>query len=178
VGEFYSNLSSAPFNKEGIQTDLKAEQQTLFLEFMNEQNGVLHIHDEELGTATESIFKKFPKITFILAHCGYKTPERLRELFTKHKNLYAEMSLVSNRHFGPFRSEPLVTISPSAAWLSLMKEFSSRLLVGSDIGATWDRMSYLGEIISDYRKILGKLPVNDAEKIAHKNFKLLFDQKN
>ena len=48
-----------------------------FLSLLNEKTAVLHIHDEKISASSEEIFRKFPKIKFILSHCGYQRPERL-----------------------------------------------------------------------------------------------------
>ena len=178
VGEFYVSLSSAPFNRKGIELDLLDPKQDKFLSILNSTGAVLHFHDERVAKSTEIIFQKYPRIKFILAHCGYLSAVRLRELFKQNDNLFADLSLISNNHFARFKSNPPIAINPSAEWKNLMIEFSSRLMVGSDIGATWKRMSRLPDVIEDYRKILGTLPKEAAEAIAYKNFERLFTIKN
>jgi hypothetical protein len=177
VGEFYVSLSSAPFNRKGIELDLLSPEQNKFLSVLNSTGAVLHFHDERVAKSTEIVFQKYSGIKFILAHCGYLSPSRLRELFEQNDNLFADLSLISNNHFARFRSNPPITIKPSEEWKKLMIDFSSRLMVGSDIGATWKRMSYLPDVIKDYRKILGNLPKEAAEAIAYRNFERLFTNK-
>jgi len=174
VGEFYASLSSAPFNRMGIEIDLTEPAQEKFLSTLNEKTAVLHIHDEKISESTQKIFGKYPGIKFILSHCGYQQPARLRGLLRKHSNLFADLSLISNNHFGPFKFSPLISIRPSTDWKQLLIKFSTRFLVGSDIGANWNRMQLLPEIIYDFRRLLGNLPIQTAEQIAYKNFDRLF----
>lgn len=174
VGEFYASLSSAPFNRMGIEIDLTDATQKDFLSILNEKASVLHIHDEKISENTQEIFKNYPEIKFILSHCGYQQPARLRELLEAHANLFADLSLISNNHFGPFKFSPLLSIKPSTAWKQILIQYSTRFLVGSDIGANWDRMQLLPKIINDYRRLLGDLPIKTAEQIAYKNFNRIF----
>ncbi len=174
VGEFYVNLSFAPFNRSGIQTDLAASEQQSFLKKVNELGEILHIHDEVVGTATQNAFRNFPDIRFVLAHSGYLKPDRLRKLLLENNNLYADLSLISNRHFGPFNKAPPVALNPSEKWKSLLIDFSTRFLVASDIGANRERTRLLPAVIADYRVLLGHLPRAAAENIAFRNFERLF----
>ena len=172
VGEFYSFLSIHP-SKDPIKTDLFSNELKKYLSFLNNNKVIFHIHDELMDKKRQSIFALYPNIKFILAHCGYKSPEELRLILKKNKNVYTDLSLISNYHFGPSKKwgGPKVKIDLSNEWKKILIEYSDRFLVGSDISKR--RADKLSVVIKDYRKLLGNLPNNVAEKIAYKNFEKL-----
>ncbi|MGB0695977.1 MAG: amidohydrolase family protein [Rhodospirillaceae bacterium] len=173
-GELYWTLGKSPFAPNGLQTDFDRAEEADLLRLAAARGLAVHIHDENLSSEDLARIKAYPQVTFILAHAGYQSPERLAALFAAHDNLYAELSLISNAHFGPFKGNPPLKVAPSSAWLGVLSQWSTRFLVGSDIGANAKRMAMLPQIMSDYRRLLGHLPKDVAENIAYRNFERLF----
>ena len=172
VGEFYSLLSIHP-SKSPIRTDLFNNEFKNYLKYLNSKKVIFHIHDELMDKKRQSIFAKYPNVQFILAHCGYRDPDELETILKTNNNVFTDLSLVSNNHFGPSKKwgGPKVAINLSKEWREILIKYSDRFLVGSDISKR--RADQLQRVISDYRKLLGNLPIETAEKIAFKNFEKL-----
>ena len=117
AGEFYSAISFHPRMK-SFQTDINTPEFARYMRSVAAHGGIFHIHDERMGAGREAIFGQYPKVTFVLAHCGYLAPDALRALFEKFPNLMADLSLMTNAHFGISRrwGGPKITTRPSAAW--------------------------------------------------------------
>lgn len=169
IGEFYSLLTNHP-NYSPITTDLESSDFKKYLSFLNTKKAIFHIHDEKMNDSRQSIFSLYPNIKFVLAHCGYKSPKALEQIFSKHKNVWTDLSLMTNSHFGPSKrwGKPKISINPSNQWKEVLEKYSDRFLVGTDISKYTH--TEFGRVIKDYRKMLGNLPLNVAEKIAYKNF--------
>lgn len=170
VGEVYIHLSYAPFAPAGIITNIASEAERTLLKRANALGMTVHIHHEAPDAALKDALSEFSNIKFVLAHSGYLAPSVLDKLMSDHPNLYADLSLISNHYFGPFKDSPKLKKSPSDEWKTLLIKHQSRFLVGSDIGASLERVSKLPSIIEDYRIMLGHLPNEVAEKIAYRNF--------
>jgi hypothetical protein len=125
---------------------------------------MLHAHcDEE---ALEMLFGHNPKARIIWAHTGFSTPlERVDELLRKYPGLVGELSYrgdVADAGGGL-----------SAAWAAFFRKHPTRFVVGSD---TWvnERWASYPAIIGGYRRWLGDLPRDVAERIAWRNGAELF----
>lgn len=173
LGEIYISLSYAPFARNGIRTDIRSYDERKFLQKANSLGIPINLHHETPDKAFSKTLIEFPNITFILAHSGYLEPFVLDDLLSKHTNLYADLSLITNYHFGPFKDAPKLGLVPSKAWKNLLIKHQDRFMVGSDIGAMKERVDKLPEIIEDYRKLLGNMPREVAHNIAYKNFERL-----
>jgi len=175
LGEIYIHLSFAPFAPDGIKTDITGKDELAYLEIADQSGIPVHIHHENPDKDFETILKRFSNVKFILAHSGYLSPEKLDVLMQNHPNLYADLSLISNRHFGPFtETGVLLSTPPSKAWVALLTKHADRFMVGSDIGSDIERVNMLPLVIDDYRKLLGHLPPDVAVKIAADNFLRIF----
>ena len=175
LGEIYTDLSFAPFAPKGIKTDITDPDEVAYLEIANKLGMPVHIHHESPDADFEATLRKFKNINFILAHSGYLSPQNLDALMSEHPNLFADLSLISNRHFGPFKKRGvLLSTNPSKEWVEVLVQHSNRFMVGSDIGANVDRVKMLPAVIADYRVLLGSLPQDAAKRIASENFLRIF----
>jgi len=171
LGEIYVDLSHAPFAPEGIKSDITTKNEATYLKIANKLGMPIHVHHESADKDFEKIIKKYSNIKFILSHCGYLSPAKLDKLMKNNKNLFADLSLVTNRYFGPFEKRGvLITTSPSKAWIEILTKHSDRFMVGSDIGANIKRAKMLPLVMKDYRVLLGNLPGDVAKKIASENY--------
>ena len=152
VGEFHL------FGKEAASTVVKD-----IVNFAVARNLVLHAHcDEE---ALELLFSHNPRAKIIWAHTGFSTPlARLEELFGKYPELLGELS---------YRSGVADTGGLSPEWKAFFTKHAERFLVGSD---TWvnERWQSYPAILGQYRRWLGELPPDVAERIAWRNGARLF----
>lgn len=169
IGEFYSLLTNHP-RYSAITTDLESSDFKKYLSFLNTKKAIFHIHDEKMNDKRQSIFSLYPNVKFVLAHCGYKSPEALEKILSKHKNVWTDLSLMTNRHFGPSKrwGGPKIATNPSKQWKEILVKYSNRFLVGSDVSRYTH--TEFSRVIKDYRKMLGNLPQEVAENIAYKNF--------
>ena len=174
IGEVYINLSYAPFARRGIQSPIDSFEKGQFWQQANKLGMPVHLHHEAPDTAFSETLESYQNINFILAHSGYLAPEVLDQLMAQHPNLYADLSLISNAHFGPFNKAPRLDKKPSEAWRALLIKHQDRFMLGSDIGANKARVSKLPAVIEDYRILLGNLPIEVARKIAYQNFERVF----
>ena len=175
LGEIYTDLSFAPFAPQGIKTDITSSDEVAYLQVADRLGMPVHIHHESPDTNFDATLEKFKNIRFILAHSGYLPPEKLDALMHKHANLYTDLSLISNRHFGPFvKQGVLLSTNPSKEWFELLIKRSDRFMAGSDIGADLARVKMLPAVVKDYRILLGTLPPDVAKRIASENFLKIF----
>jgi hypothetical protein len=124
---------------------------------------VLHAHcDDE---ALEILFAHNPKARVIWAHTGFTTPlARVEELLRKYPAMWGELS---------YRSDIEAGGRLSAEWKALFTRHPTRFVVGSD---TWvnERWASYPSLMGGYRRWLGDLAPEVAERIAWKNGAELF----
>ena len=108
----------------------------------------------------------------VWAHAGWdltgeRTVALMRSLLTKHPNLYMSVKLDPNapRRTSPFGSDG--TVRPD--WLSLLREFADRFLIGSD--QFFDEGT---ERLSLARKFVDALPPDVVIRIARENAKHVY----
>ena len=178
VGELYYNLSFAPFAPQGIKTNYKSKSEIGILEKAAALGLPVFIHDEKFHEHQDllDIVKKIPNLKVVLAHLGYiKSPKKVDKLLTNNKQIYTDLSLVTNSRFGPFKRKGLIIKRvPTKKWIKILEKHDDRILVGSDIGADVQRVKRLAKVANDYRILLSHLKKSSAEKIAYKNFEKLF----
>jgi predicted TIM-barrel fold metal-dependent hydrolase len=127
---------------------------------------VLHAHSDD--EAIEILFRHNPKARVIWAHTGFGLPlERVEEMLKKYPALWGELS---------YRSGIADASGLSAEWKALFARHPTRFLTGSD---TWvnERWSSYPSIMGGYRRLLGELPKDVAERVAWKNAAELFGLK-
>jgi len=136
------------------------------VDFAVAKNLVLHAHcDEE---ALEILFAHNPRARIIWAHTGFTTPlARVDELLRKYPALWGELS---------YRMDVAEGGQLAPAWKEFLSRHATRFVVGSD---TWviQRWEAYPELMAGYRRWLGDLPRETAERIAWRNAAELFGVK-
>jgi predicted TIM-barrel fold metal-dependent hydrolase len=117
----------------------------------------LHAHSD--ADAVERMFKHDPSATVLWAHCGFAQIDKVREMVTRHKNLWADLA---------FRSDHAPSGKLDATWKKLFLDFPERFMVGTDT-YTPERWHYVVENATYSRKWLADLPAEVADNIAHRN---------
>ena len=124
---------------------------------------VLHAHCDDV--ALEILYRHNPKARIIWAHTGFGLPlARVEELLGKYPALWGELS---------YRSGVAGETSPSPEWKALFQRHPARFLLGSD---TWvnERWASYPQTMGNYRRLLGELPREVAERVAWRNAAELF----
>jgi hypothetical protein len=124
----------------------------------------LFLHSHSDADAIERQFRQDPHARILWAHAGFDSPQRVREMLRKHKNLWADLA---------FRSDHAAGGVVDAGWREAFLEFPDRFLLGTDT-FTPERWYYVGEHARWSREWLASLPAPVAEQIAWKNGERLF----
>jgi len=133
------------------------------------------IHDElnaDATTALEAALSAVPSATIVLAHGGESAPAALEALLGRHRNLVVDLS---GMHFQ--RTPALATekgpLDP--AWKALIVKHPERFVMGIDVwAARLFEPAMLDRLMTWTRRILGELPPEVAERVAHRNATALF----
>jgi predicted TIM-barrel fold metal-dependent hydrolase len=133
------------------------------------------IHDELNAEATrtlEAALAAAPSATIVLAHGGESTPAVLEGLLARHPNLVVDLS---GMHFQ--RTPALATekgpLDP--AWKAVIAKYPDRFVMGIDVwAARLFEPAMLDRLMTWTRRILGELPTEVAERVAHRNAAALF----
>jgi hypothetical protein len=126
---------------------------------------LLHAHSDV--DAVERIFQQDPAARVLWAHSGFESPETVREMLRKHKNLWADLAFRSDHGSGG-------KVPPE--WREAFTEFPDRFMVGTDTFAP-ERWHYVVDHAAFSRAWLAELPPDVAERIAWKNGEALFKRK-
>ncbi len=135
----------------------------------------LVIHDELTPETTAELERALAhdrKARIVLAHAGSGEPRALAALLARHENLYLD---VSGMHF--LRTPALATETGplGAGWKALLSEHADRVLVGLDVWAPQlFKPEMLDRLMRWTRRVLGELPPQAAERIAHTNAERLY----
>ncbi len=135
----------------------------------------LVIHDELTPETTAELERALGhdrKATIILAHAGSGEPRAAADLLRRHENLYLD---VSGMHF--LRTPALATEKGPLAIPAkeLLIAHADRILVGIDLWAPpLFKPEMLDRLMTWTRRILGELPPDVAQRLAHGNAARLF----
>jgi len=142
-------------------------------------------HDMAFGGA-EFLFKRYPNFRWVYAHSAMTPPSNVRIILKKFPKLMMDFNLKkSNKrdHKGwAHLSNPSNNKwEPYEDWAKLMEEMPDRFMVGTDTkfcqrGRTIGIRQYKKQI-KRFRKFLGALNKEAAEKIAYKNAESFFNTK-
>ncbi len=132
------------------------------VELAREYQLFLHSHSD--ADAIERQFKQDPEARILWAHSGFDSPEKVREMLRKYKNLWTDLA---------FRSDHASNGSVDPGWREAFLEFPDRFMVGTDT-FTPERWHFIVEHANWSRQWLADLPVDVAERIAYKNGEALF----
>lgn len=124
----------------------------------------LYLHSHSDADAIERQFKQDPNARILWAHSGFDSPDKVREMLRKHKNLWCDLA---------FRSDHASNGKVDPAWRAAFMEFPDRFMVGTDT-FTPERWHFVVEHANWSRQWLSDLPAPVAERIAYKNGEALF----
>jgi hypothetical protein len=128
-----------------------------------ERNLWLHAHADE--DAVERILGHAPGVKIIWAHTGMSTAlDKVEAMFAQYPSLVGELS---------YRMDLEQDGKLNPRWRQLMLRYPERFLVGTDTWIT-PRWGQVEELAAFYRRMLGHLPRDVAEKIAYRNGMTIF----
>lgn len=156
----YRYVAIGEYHVYGADADLPVVRRVVQL--AREHRLFLHSHSD--ADAIDRQFRQDSEARILWAHAGFDTPEKVREMLRKHKNLWCDLAFRSD-HAGGGRVDE--------AWRALFLEFPDRFLVGTDT-FTPERWHYVVEHARWSRQWLADLPPEVAERIAWKNGESLF----
>jgi hypothetical protein len=156
----YRYVAIGEYHVYGADADLPVVQRVVQL--AREYKLFLHSHSD--ADAIERQFKQDPDARILWAHAGFDSPEKVREMLRKHKNLWCDLA---------FRSDHATMGRVDDGWRAAFLEFPDRFLVGTDT-YTPERWYYVVEHARWSRQWLADLPRDVAERIAWKNGESLF----
>jgi hypothetical protein len=123
----------------------------------------LHAHSDE--DAIERILRHAPGVKLIWAHTGMSTSlDKVEAMFAQYPSIVGELS---------FRGDLEEGGALNARWRKLILRYPDRFVVGTDTWVTsrWDEVSSLATF---YRRVLGELPRDVAERVAYRNGMAMF----
>ncbi len=133
------------------------------------------IHAEltvEAVQGLETALQQHPKAVIILAHGGSAEPALLEGLLSRHANLRVDLS---GMHYLRTPRLAIETGPLDPKWKALIEKMPDRFLMGIDVWAPrLFEPATLDRLIGWTRRILGELPPEVAEKVAHRNAARLF----
>ena len=133
------------------------------------------IHQELDANATkalEAALTAVPAATIVLAHGGESTPDVIDGLLARHPNLVVDLSGMHFQRTPALASEkgPL-----DPGWKALIVKRPDRFLMGIDVwAARLFEPAMLDRLMTWTRRILGELPPEAAERVAHRNAAALY----
>jgi len=128
----------------------------------------LYLHSHSDADAIERQFRQDPQARILWAHAGFESPDKVREMLRRHKNLWCDLAF-RNDHATVGQHGGKV----DAGWREAFLEFPDRFLVGTDT-FTPERWFYVVEHARWSREWLADLPRDVAERIAWRNGETLF----
>jgi hypothetical protein len=130
----------------------------------------LYLHSHSDADAIERQFAQDPQARILWAHAGFDSPENVRAMLRKHRQLWCDLAFRSDH---ASVSGDRGTVAPE--WRAAFLEFPDRFLVGTDT-FTPERWFYVVEHARWSRAWLDDLPPDVAERIAWRNGEGLFGQ--
>ncbi|RZI44338.1 amidohydrolase [Herbaspirillum sp. HC18] len=123
----------------------------------------LHAHADE--DAVERILRHAPGVKLVWAHTGMSTSlDKVEQMFAQYPNIVGELS---------YRSDVELDGKLNPRWKALMMKYPERFVVGTDTWIT-PRWGEVEELAAFYRRVLGELPREVAEKVGYRNGFALF----
>jgi hypothetical protein len=128
-----------------------------------ERNLWLHAHADE--DAIERILRHAPGVKLIWAHTGMSTSlDKVEAMFAQYPSIVGELS---------YRMDVEQDGALNPRWKQLMMRYPNRFVIGTDAWIT-PRWGQVGELAAFYRRMLGALPRDVAERIAYHNGMAMF----
>ena len=156
----YRYIAIGEFHVFGADMDLPIPRRMVQLA---RQHGMfIHIHSD--ADAVERVFRQDPGARVLWAHAGFDTPERVREMLLKHKNLWCDLAWRQDH-------APEGKLNPE--WRKVFLELPDRFMVGTDTPSP-QRWYFVPEHARLARLWLSELPQAVAESIAWRNGERVF----
>ena len=146
IGEFHIN---------GADADLPVVRS--LVQLARQHGYLLHAHSN--ADAIERLFHQDPEARIVWAHAGYEPPSRIRDMLSRYRNLWPELSS---------RDDIAPDGRLAEEWRSLLLEFPNRFMVGTDTHVP-DRWDMIGSNARWVREWLAELPRDVAARISYKN---------
>ncbi len=156
----YRYAAIGEFHLYGADADLPVPRRMVTL--ARERKLYLHAHSDV--DAIERLYKQDPGAKILWAHSGFTSPDAVREMLKKHKNLWCDLA---------FRTDHIASGKPTAEWRALFIEFPDRFVLGTDTYVA-ERWHYVGGHAELARTWLADLPEDAAQRIAWRNGEALF----
>ncbi len=156
----YRYVAIGEYHIYGADADLPVMRRVVQL--AREHQLFLHSHSD--ADAIDRQFKQDPGARILWAHAGFESPEKVRDMLRKHKNLWCDLA---------FRSDHATAGRVDPGWRAAFLEFPDRFMLGTDT-FTPERWYYVGEHARWSRQWLADLPAEVAERIGWKNGEALF----
>lgn len=168
-GEILLRLHKIKFAPDGIHVPADSPDMLKVYDIAAKYNIPVNLHiDNEYSSELENALAHNRNTKIIWAHCGYSSHEKIRKLFSKHPNLYGDLSILADPTKGRSR---MITDDDNILlpeWKKIFEDYSHRLMFGSDMGMSISRYNQTPEIINHYRKLLYQLKPEAAENLAYK----------
>jgi predicted TIM-barrel fold metal-dependent hydrolase len=128
-----------------------------------------------------ALYSAWPDQTFLLPHMGFASVDQLDEFMRRHPNLFL-LTSKKERFMDDFADPGKQKMIGQAMldgdllrpeWKELLIRYQDRILFATDPHMKKLWMKY-GEVVGKQRLILGQLPREAAEKIAHKNAEQIY----
>ena len=135
----------------------------------------IHLEAEEKTIpALETMLDHNRNASIIWAHHGRSDPDTLVRLLEKHPNLYCDISAMHPLVQYGKEKNPITNAEGHLLekWKRVYETFNERFVFGVDL-VFLDTLPKYVEWIQAYRRILGELTIESAEKIAYKNIQKL-----
>ncbi len=158
----YRYVAIGEYHVFGAEADLPVMRRVV--ELAREYKLYLHSHSDADADAIERQIKQDPAARILWAHSGFDSPDKVRAMLRKHKNLWCDLA---------FRSDHASNGKVDPAWRAAFLEFPDRFMVGTDT-FTPERWHFVVEHANWSRQWLADLPSDVAERIAYKNGEALF----
>ena len=156
----YRYIAIGEFHVFGADMDLPIPRR--MVQLAREHKMFIHIHSD--ADAVERVFRQDPNARVLWAHAGFDSPERVRELLLKHKNLWCDLAWRQDH-------APEGKLNPD--WRKVFLELPDRFMVGTDTPSP-QRWYFVPEHARLARMWLSELPQAAAEAIAWRNGERVF----
>ena len=160
----YRYAAIGEFHLYGADADLPVPRR--MVELAREYGLILHAHSDVI--AVEHLFKQWPEARILWAHSGFASPDEVRDMLKKHKNLWSDLAFRGDHHSGGKVTDE---------WRTAFLAFPERFVLGTDTFMP-ERWLYVGEHANAARVWLTSLPADVAEKIAYRNAESLLGSFN
>jgi hypothetical protein len=148
------------FHVFGADMDLPVPRR--MVQLARERRMFIHIHSD--ADAVERVFRQDPAARVLWAHAGFDSPERVRQMLLKHKNLWCDLA---------YRTDHAPEGKLNPEWRKVFLELPDRFMVGTDTPSP-QRWYFIEEHARLARLWLSELPRDVAERIAYRNGETVF----